>query len=414
MVGLAFAPATANDAEAVAALVNSAYRGDSSRAGWTTEADLLGGQRTDADAIRDLVAKPGQVLLLAREAGELVGSVHLERKAGGDGPGCYLGMLTVRPTRQAGGLGRALLAAAEAHARDALGARYVEMTVIDVRTELIAWYERRGYRRTGEQRPFPYGDARFGLPKRPDLRFVVLEKRFPHFPRVPVRTVRGRIDYLHDEHGETGREWFAITVQPDGSRLLRVQCEMDDDRVQRDMTYLVGADWAPRHAYLHLMRDGAFFGASSFRFGAGWAECGNFGPAFGGGEAPLRVSRLAVNGRASTFPAHPIVTDAWQTALWRDEGPRRQPVPNGYTSSAAENGATPPELVALTNALEYVGAETVDVPAGRFDCRHFRVHLTHYEIPLEIWTFGEDCLPARLAWTPLRSRYDLVELRVDA
>lgn len=170
---LACTPATTADAADVAVLVNSAYRGDSSRGGWTTEADLLGGQRTDAAAIVELVASRTNVLLLARrDAGDLVGCVLLERK----GEGAYLGMLTVRPDLQAAGLGRRLLAAAEAHARTEFGARWVEMTVIEQRRELIAWYERRGYASTGERRPFPYGDERFGLPQRPDLQFVVLRK----------------------------------------------------------------------------------------------------------------------------------------------------------------------------------------------------------------------------------------------
>lgn len=163
------------DVEAIVALVNSAYRGDSSRAGWTTEADLLGGQRVDADGIRELVVAEGRRLLVHRGAdGALLACVLLEPKSAG---GCYLGMLTVRPTLQAAGFGRRLLAAAEKYAAAELRASYVEMTVISVRTELVAWYERRGYARTGERRPFPYGDERFGLPQRPDLEFEVLSKR---------------------------------------------------------------------------------------------------------------------------------------------------------------------------------------------------------------------------------------------
>lgn len=169
---LEFAPASVADAAAVAALVNSAYRGAASRCGWTTEADLLGGQRTDRAAIEALVGGPNGTLLLARRRGELVGCVLLERKD----DGAYLGMLTVRPDLQAAGVGRRLLAAGEAHASEAFGARWVEMTVIEQRRELVAWYERRGYVRTGERRPFPYGDERFGLPQRPDLVFVVLRR----------------------------------------------------------------------------------------------------------------------------------------------------------------------------------------------------------------------------------------------
>jgi GNAT superfamily N-acetyltransferase len=165
------------DAAAIAALVNSAYRGDSSRAGWTTEADLLGGQRTDAEAVAAIIAAPDDVVLV--HEGALTGAeavqccVHLERTDAG----CYLGMLTVRPTLQAGGVGRRLLASAEAWAAEHWGSARVYMTVIAQRPELIAWYERRGYARTGERQPFPYGDARFGLPRREDLVFEVLAKQ---------------------------------------------------------------------------------------------------------------------------------------------------------------------------------------------------------------------------------------------
>ena len=164
-----------SELDAIAALVNSSFRGDSSRAGWTTEADMVGGQRTDPDILQaDLAARPGAVLLTLRDTpdGDLLGSVWLEPKA----PDVwYLGMLTVRPDLQARQLGRALLRSAEEYAA-AQGARRMRMTVITIRDTLIAWYERRGYTRTGELLPFPYGDARFGLPQRDDLRFEVLEK----------------------------------------------------------------------------------------------------------------------------------------------------------------------------------------------------------------------------------------------
>jgi ribosomal protein S18 acetylase RimI-like enzyme len=168
------APATRADVAALVTLINGAYRGESSRRGWTTEEHLLDGQRTDAEAVTQLLAEPGRVILVLRDAGALLGCVLLEMKADSV---CYLGMLTVRPDLQARGLGRQLLEAAERHAQLELGARQVEMTVIDSRTELIAWYERRGYRATGEYRPFPYDDQRFGLPKRTDLRFVVLRRQ---------------------------------------------------------------------------------------------------------------------------------------------------------------------------------------------------------------------------------------------
>ena len=162
------------DVPALVALVNGAYRGAGSRAGWTTEADLLDGQRTDAAAISTMLTTPGGSMLTLHAGSELCACVHLHNKPDGV---CYLGMLSVRPDLQGGGVGRRLLQAAECHARDELAARDIEMTVIDVRTELLAWYERRGYRSTGELRPFPYGDPRFGLPRRDDLRFVVLRRR---------------------------------------------------------------------------------------------------------------------------------------------------------------------------------------------------------------------------------------------
>jgi GNAT superfamily N-acetyltransferase len=164
--------ATVEDVPALVALVNSAYRGESSKQGWTTEADLLDGQRTDPVNVRSLLNDPGSAIILLFEGNEIVGSVLLQR----DGDHAYLGMLTVMPTRQAFGLGRQLLARAEAFVLDQWGLSRIEMTVIQKRAELIAWYERRGYRLTGETRPFPYGDERFGLPKRDDLEFVVMQK----------------------------------------------------------------------------------------------------------------------------------------------------------------------------------------------------------------------------------------------
>ena len=156
--------------------MNSAYRGETSRQGWTTEADYIDGQRTDAATLaRDLAETPGAMILMLRDAADapLLGTVWLEPVAGG--ATWYLGMLTVRPDLQDRQLGRALLAAAEA-AATAGGAQRIRMTVVRIRDTLIAWYERRGYARTGEVRPWPYHDARFGQPRRDDLDFIVLEK----------------------------------------------------------------------------------------------------------------------------------------------------------------------------------------------------------------------------------------------
>ncbi|MFE1289402.1 GNAT family N-acetyltransferase [Streptomyces sp. NPDC058751] len=170
--GLTFRDAVDSDVEALVALVESAYRGDSSRSGWTTEADILEGQRTDAEGVRAVVEAPGSRLLTVERDGVLVACCQLERR----GDHAYFGMFAVSPVLQGGGLGKVIIAEAERTVREVWGATEMHMTVISVREELIAWYERRGYRRTGRMTPFPYGDERFGVPQRDDLRFELLVK----------------------------------------------------------------------------------------------------------------------------------------------------------------------------------------------------------------------------------------------
>jgi len=162
------------DVNAIVELVQSAYRGAASHQGWTTEADLLDGQRTDAAEVAAVISRPGSRMVLAHDGGGgLLGCCELAERAAGL---AYFGMFSIRPGRQARGIGSALLARAERLATEELGCARMEMTVLIQRAELIAWYERRGYRRTGQRRPFPYGDERFGVPRRPDLEFEVLTK----------------------------------------------------------------------------------------------------------------------------------------------------------------------------------------------------------------------------------------------
>ncbi|AXE25250.1 GNAT family N-acetyltransferase [Streptomyces globosus] len=169
---LEFRPAVEADVPELVALVESAYRGDASRAGWTTEADLLDGQRTDPDGVRAVIRTPGSVLLAVERDGELVACCQLEHR----GDHAYFGMFAVRPGLQGGGLGKEVLAEAERRCREMWAAKEMRMTVVSLREELIAYYERRGYRRTGELSPFPYGDERFGVPLRDDLAFELLVK----------------------------------------------------------------------------------------------------------------------------------------------------------------------------------------------------------------------------------------------
>jgi len=169
---LRFRHATLADVPDVVALVESAYRGDASRAGWTTEADLLAGQRTDAADVATCIARARSIVLLAERDADLVASAHVAAEADTG----YFGMFAVRPELQGAGVGKAVLAEAERLVREHWQLAVMRMTVIDVRAELLAFYARRGYVHTGVTKPFPYGDERFGRPKRADLRFEVLEK----------------------------------------------------------------------------------------------------------------------------------------------------------------------------------------------------------------------------------------------
>jgi ribosomal protein S18 acetylase RimI-like enzyme len=161
----------------VVELVNAAYRGEGGQSGWTSEVGLVEGMRVTVDALRrELADTPDLVIYLLREPAALLACVRLQDDRGHAGAHvCYISMLAVRPGLQDAGIGRQMLEYAEAQAK-ARGARLARMTVVSVRTGLIAWYQRRGYQLTGETEPFPYEDARFGTPQRLDLEFVVLQK----------------------------------------------------------------------------------------------------------------------------------------------------------------------------------------------------------------------------------------------
>jgi ribosomal protein S18 acetylase RimI-like enzyme len=162
---IAITAASLSDAPALKALLEAAYRGDSARQGWNHEADILDDERIAPGELEAMLVDPSVTILIARDGQSLIGCVAVTRKDARLG---YLGMLCVSPTLQSAGLGRRLLDAAEDQAREA-GLSAMEMTVIDSRDALIAWYERRGYARTGETRPFP-------VLRDPPITFAVLEK----------------------------------------------------------------------------------------------------------------------------------------------------------------------------------------------------------------------------------------------
>lgn len=173
MTEITLRDATTTDIPALHRLIESAYRGEVSRAGWTTEADLLDGQRTDPEDLASVLADPHQGLLTAWRGAALVGCILIADQGSGTG---YFGMLSVSPTLQGAGLGRQLVEAAHRTLADRFGARRVRISAFPQRETLIAWYERLGYRRTGDTLPFPYDNPRFGLPLRDDLHFVVMER----------------------------------------------------------------------------------------------------------------------------------------------------------------------------------------------------------------------------------------------
>lgn len=158
------------DAPELNDLVNSAYRGDSSRQGWTTEADLLDGSRVTTDLMVEILEKEDTTILKYTENKKILACVELRNTSGK----LYLGMLTVSPTLQGKGIGKIMLQAAEDEAKRQ-SCKAVFMTVISIRKELIDWYKRHGYSETGERKPFNMPDTRWGVPKQP-LEFIVLQK----------------------------------------------------------------------------------------------------------------------------------------------------------------------------------------------------------------------------------------------
>jgi ribosomal protein S18 acetylase RimI-like enzyme len=172
-VQLAFRPAREADAPALLPLIRRAYRGEASRAGWTTEADLLADGRIEMPELLNKISGPQSLVIAVESGGALVACCELAHR--GEGL-TYFGLFAVEPTLQARGLGRLVLAEAERVARERWHSVVMEMTVIGQRSELLSWYERRGYLLTGERRPFPYDELGPGGPLRYDLYFAVLRK----------------------------------------------------------------------------------------------------------------------------------------------------------------------------------------------------------------------------------------------
>lgn len=171
---LSYRLASKEDINSIVAIVESAYRGDSSRLGWTTEADFIDGQRTDAQEVIEILEKDNQVLILGEEDGQIFASVQLNKSS----DHAYLGMFAVDPTMQGKGIGLSLLKYAEEFVQKEWSSQGLRMSVISIREELIAWYARHGYVKTGQITSFPYEEPRYGIPNRDDLVLERMEKIF--------------------------------------------------------------------------------------------------------------------------------------------------------------------------------------------------------------------------------------------
>lgn len=171
---LTYRLATPEDITSIVTLVELAYRGESSRLGWTTEADFIDGQRTDKEEVSELLGKEHHVMMLCEEHGQLVATVQLNQSS----KHAYLGMFAVDPLKQSKGLGLALLKEAETFVQEKWSSNALCMSVISIREELIAWYCRHGYVKTEKMSEFPYHEPRYGIPNRDDLVLVSLEKKF--------------------------------------------------------------------------------------------------------------------------------------------------------------------------------------------------------------------------------------------
>lgn len=222
------------------------------------------------------------------------------------------------------------------------------------------------------------------------------------------RHYRGKMLYLTDGVGEMGREFFSVTIQPDGERTLRAQCEMDDDLLLRDVVLTVDHRWAPRDAFLRLTVGGELLGSSWFCFDDRQAECQGLTRIEG------RVNqRFIVEESIESFGTHALHGDAWVVGRLRQwQGKPEDFSLATFASSHLPNGASGPLLMPCGpgfSRIHDLGEVELEVPAGRFGCRHIRIEVPGVD-DFDVWAGGADCLPVRLRSDKLRQTYELVEL----
>jgi len=222
----------------------------------------------------------------------------------------------------------------------------------------------------------------------------------------------GKIRYVHDRDGETGREHFTVTVSPTRERTIRAICEMDDISLLRDVTLTVGPGFEPRECYNRLCRDGEFIGSSWFFFDGADIECQSLFADDGRTE-----QRVTLSQPTPVFACHPLYVDGYHAAAFDHSRPeRRQLLEDCTNSSMMLDGSTKPMIGVVRKAVEYVGREPISVPAGTFVADHYRiwplrVAERHWnDTPLDFWVHGPELLFLKLRWDMIESSYELVEL----
>lgn len=220
-----------------------------------------------------------------------------------------------------------------------------------------------------------------------------------------VRQSAGLISYRNADDIEVGREWFRINSNPDSSRTLRATCEMDEERILRDVVLSVDSDWKPLDSHVRLFADGKFSGSSWFYFSDDAIEC----------EAILadkgRIStRLEVPKCPAVFAAHALACDGWQAGAYNHLDPTvSQPILSSHCSLRPDGGSGP-EPGINSKKIEFLGDETITVPAGTFKTKRYNIHPERKDWPpLSLWSYGDDNIMVKLEWDVLDLSYILTE-----
>lgn len=226
-----------------------------------------------------------------------------------------------------------------------------------------------------------------------------------------AREYRGKMLYLTDG-AEMGREYFSVTVLDDGSRTLRAQCEMDDDRLVRDVVLSVDREWRPIDAFVRLTIAQQLVGSTWYGFAANAAEAQGMTAEHG-----RLARRVETSSWAAALGTHSLHNDSWvvgRLRAWRGAA-GEMPLAT-FSTSRLPNGGSGPDLIPLppgSARIEDFGHERITVPAGTFDTHHIGVRVPGVD-DFDIWAGGADCLPVRLTSTVLGQSYELVEITGDA